>query len=1759
MAYDPSIFNISPYYDDFDPDNRFLRVLFKPGYAVQARELTQLQTTLQNQISKIGDHLFKDGSRIVAAPITVRNANFLGLETGTGTPFAAFGADDWSTLVGGTIYWGATASANIAHVLPPETDDKVFVVVDYVTGYGTQLPAAGVTVGITAADGSAYSPFVESGSLYNGICKLVTVGDGIFYVDGSFVVNQEQSFSPYSVSGGVRNLSGTSGGITFDAIDKKVGFRIVRDTVTSSEDETLLDPSFGSPNYNAPGADRYVINLELDQVEATETPDDFIELVRFEDGKITKKVDKVVYGDIAETFARRTYDESGSYVVNPFEISVRESSNPENLDVVIGPGKAYVFGVEVETKYPTILTIPKARRTTPEGSQFSFNVGNVIGVCLDRSASGANSLQTGFTAWNFLSQMNGGGAVVRFRNSSNTVIGEAKVHGFIPVSGFTAWAGFTNNAATLGAYVTAGSQYNLYFYGSSAGTVVSSAANAIVTGFSGSVGGITYAVLYPRAGTSFGVIGGSASSDSCLVYEISPTQGISAFRDVTFYGKTTTKSSTFWSVAPVWFGQTGATFSINTNDLDLPSVPANISLFWSDSITTTPTQDNALLSKYQIIAGGITGGMVISPADRDAGAISTATIYKNGTDLRISVRGFHPGFTLPVKMIVPFKYTIGTSDLLNSTTVAACCRTKTVTNYNQTATTTPRLVAINGRLGFTLPHWDVYSVSGIWRNGTSILSDFELDDGQREGFYDYSAFVVKKSKEGSGIPGGGSFTYTLNQQPTGITYSYKYYLHGGLAFGPFLGQHSYVGVTYGEIPLFTNPRTGRTVSLANCIDFRHTGVTNDAVIAKPYGIYEGFADNSTGATWENWLPRIDRVSLKINPSDLSTSFTIDSGDVGDLSPQSPPETENSMTLATLVIPAYTHSASDVVVNKNDVRRYTMTDIHNVEKRIDDVETFTKLSVSEGEIDVVSIKTNIDSYATVGGLTGAASSVYVVSTEPVKTSIFTDDFYGHASSDVSDFNHRCSIDYEYGELRSMFTHMQFPSPGTTSAVVTNATVSADGLITFDYTTTPLISSTGYNRSVKINPTGTVNWLGFIEVSKQSASFQSFNQKNYETQFDVSVRPVVYSNNMLENDNWIGSNANDSRGFGTQWNDWEYLWTGTQIRTDQKDDIQKRILEAPRVNSTSSIPTVNSGNERISVSRSAPSVDQKIGNMLSASRLVGRSKYKTQDNRIVDRTVVPYISASSTIGVTAYGMRPNSSGLGLYIDGVLVKSGLTANANGTVGATFAFSLGGNLSGEKSIRITDNATVQNATQAADKIFYCKGTVDQRIDGVYSTRNPEYRRQTVTSEGIIKDPFRREVSYDNIQDTILNNSWIDPLCQTFIVDKKQYPEGLFVSGVKLYFSTKDSTLPVTVQLRPTVNGYPSPSVSFPFSTVTLMPSQVNTGTSGTNEDPVATNFAFSSPVYLEPGEYAIAVITNSKNYELYANDSGINLINTGRSNSPFVGTLFQPQTVGAAVQNLSTDIAFGVDVCSFTALSSGSANYTGLSLPLTDCQVFKISVPVIAPAGCGYSIRVDTSGTPLTVYNDQNTYPTSVYTSGKNLGFSLTKPSKTYISPVIDAGLFYGVGAKMIVTSTTNPNTATTTPSSSYVSKAVSLPDDLVSNGVYVTGEVCCPYGSEVRAFVRWSDRGESDLFGKQWTEMRAVSGLGSPRFPFAASSNLSKSEYDFRPTHWAWFGSPSTPTVRAYQVLLMYSTNLTGSGKIYTKLPATRNLRMCSFRSV
>ena len=68
--------NVSPYYDDFDPNSNYYRVLFKPGFPVQSRELSVLQSILQNQIKSFGNHIFKDGSIVIPGNISYNSSYY---------------------------------------------------------------------------------------------------------------------------------------------------------------------------------------------------------------------------------------------------------------------------------------------------------------------------------------------------------------------------------------------------------------------------------------------------------------------------------------------------------------------------------------------------------------------------------------------------------------------------------------------------------------------------------------------------------------------------------------------------------------------------------------------------------------------------------------------------------------------------------------------------------------------------------------------------------------------------------------------------------------------------------------------------------------------------------------------------------------------------------------------------------------------------------------------------------------------------------------------------------------------------------------------------------------------------------------------------------------------------------------------------------------------------------------------------------------------------------------------------------------------------------------------------------------------------------------------------------------------------------------------------------------------------------------------------------------------------------------------------
>ena len=364
----PEFSNNSPYYDDFDDTKNFLKILFKPGYAVQARELTQLQTILQSQVAKFADSIFQDGSQVFGGKIQVTSTPYIRVDKFTHDilTITSNSADTFlDTLTSNLLKvyskvngaFVELTTARVAYFEPSgySTYDNYPVVFydvvsiadtqngtfdmseDYYLGLTSSGPFLKVITGIVTENTTP--PQYAVTPLGNGY--LITVDEGIFYVDGYFVKTQKQtiSLSKKSIQGESESTVDTNltyawadpGIRLFSKPSHRIGYEITRSVVTATQDQTLKDPARGFYNFNAPGADRYTINLALTAIEYDNqsldidnyNSADFIQVLRTTKGVVDYIKNQSSYSQILDLFARRTEDESGSYTVKPFIADVR--------------------------------------------------------------------------------------------------------------------------------------------------------------------------------------------------------------------------------------------------------------------------------------------------------------------------------------------------------------------------------------------------------------------------------------------------------------------------------------------------------------------------------------------------------------------------------------------------------------------------------------------------------------------------------------------------------------------------------------------------------------------------------------------------------------------------------------------------------------------------------------------------------------------------------------------------------------------------------------------------------------------------------------------------------------------------------------------------------------------------------------------------------------------------------------------------------------------------------------------------------------------------------------------------------------------------------------------------------------------------------------------------------------------------------------------------------------------------------------------
>jgi len=374
--------NVSPYFDDFNADKNYYKVLFKPGYPVQARELTTLQSILQNQIEQQGNFNFKEGSIVIPGQINYNNRfnavkienSYLGVNVGLYV----------NDLVG-KIIKGDTSKveAKIAYVLSENEVGN-----EYTTLYVAYL-ASGVNndqstfsdqeklvleesftkdnIIIQAGEG-----FANTTTDSTAVGSAVILSSGVYFLRGTFVNVEDQILvlDPYS------NTS-----------SYKVGLDVIEEIVTSDDDDSLNDNAQGFSNYAAPGADRFKITAILSKRDITTTnTENFVGLLEIRNGDLIKNsATNPTLNILATELARRTSEESGDYYTKPLDVSSKETLNNklgndgifnenqltydnntprEDLGTYrISPGKAYIQGYEVENISATYVDFEKPRTT----------------------------------------------------------------------------------------------------------------------------------------------------------------------------------------------------------------------------------------------------------------------------------------------------------------------------------------------------------------------------------------------------------------------------------------------------------------------------------------------------------------------------------------------------------------------------------------------------------------------------------------------------------------------------------------------------------------------------------------------------------------------------------------------------------------------------------------------------------------------------------------------------------------------------------------------------------------------------------------------------------------------------------------------------------------------------------------------------------------------------------------------------------------------------------------------------------------------------------------------------------------------------------------------------------------------------------------------------------------------------------------------------------------------------------------------------
>lgn len=899
--------NSNPYYDDFDQFKNYHQILFRPSYAVQARELTQIQSILKNQIAQFGDHVFKHGSVVIPGNTFAElYTPYIKLES------LYLGANVATSLFENQLIVGSVSGvkAIITKIVPAVNSDPITFYVSYVSGgmtsgepngYVTFLPSEEVYL----ENNTVIRATVQSAATSVGFGSLAYVNAGVYYINGTFV-----SVEPQSVV-----IS------KYDSVPSAhVLFKINEEIVTSDEDTTLLDPAQGSYNFAAPGADRLKISLTLTTLPLNaEITADYVELMRYNAGVLEEHSRYPKYNELEKSLALRTYEESGDYVVNGFDITPKEhlrlslnggtysaedGGDESKFVYSVAAGKAYVNGFGVEKLVAQKLTVDKARTASHVSQDYTTiktSYGQVLLVTGISGALDTNNQET-----------------VQLWNSSNLADASDVQIGTAIVMALDYYDGDGSTSPIFKLYVRSISLNTGYSY-EDIGSVrsVSGASAKVVNEYivplnsgafdfdaspdvvntAGSVRSATVAFWNPIAGKLY--------AHKHLSTKATPKVGES----ITGANSAATGIIKSKSIV-ITEGQSSLLFPLPRSAVKALKTASNTSdftftynrkLLITSGTSTTPTVSSGTIVPVE-------AGTLV--AINGSGLVDESNFKLNGAGTAVEYR---PGGVL--------------TNVATDTHIYTQIR---VTNAQpRSKVATPRTQSIAAAATVTLDRADVFEITSITLGGVDISSYYRLDQNINDYAYGYSRIVLK-----NGVT-----------QPVGtLSISYNYYQHGS---GDFFSVDSYPD--YDDIPKYTSVTSGISYDLRDCIDFRQTVGTASNIVVD---------DSVLSTSFQRYLPRYDSVVI-----DMQGKLTVLTGKPAD-TPKAPAIPEGSFELGLFYVPPYTDDVTYIRVLRKAIQRFTMKDIKTLENRVQRLEEFSTLTAAESslvKINIIDAETGLDRF------------------------------------------------------------------------------------------------------------------------------------------------------------------------------------------------------------------------------------------------------------------------------------------------------------------------------------------------------------------------------------------------------------------------------------------------------------------------------------------------------------------------------------------------------------------------------------------------------------------------------------------------------------------------------------------------------------------------------------------------------------------------------------------------------------------------------